>query len=49
MYGNRPGNYWGYLFLCAVAVAVAYSEVRPIGLQVTSVFQRLADAFQYHR
>ena len=42
----RPGNYWPYLFLCAVAVAAAYAEVRPIGLQVSGVFQQLVDAFQ---
>jgi hypothetical protein len=46
---NRPGNYWPYLFLCAVATTIAYVEVRPIGLEVSSVFQRLIDAFQYHR
>jgi hypothetical protein len=46
---NRPGNYWPYLFLVAVATVVAYTEVRPIGLEVSSVFQRLIDAFQYGR
>jgi hypothetical protein len=43
---NRPGNYWSYLFLVAVAVGVAYTEVRPIGIQVSQVFQQLIDAFQ---
>jgi hypothetical protein len=46
MYNNRPGNYWQYLFLVAVAVGVAYTEVRPIGIQVSQVFQQLIDAFQ---
>jgi hypothetical protein len=40
---------WSYLFLVAVAVAVAYTEVRPIGLEVSGVFQRVIDAFQNHR
>jgi hypothetical protein len=49
VHSNRPGNYWGYLFLVAVAAAVAYEKVRPIGLEVSAVFQRLIDAFQYGR
>ena len=42
----RPGNYWGYLFLCAVALAVAHAKALPIGQQVAAVYQQVIDGFQ---
>ena len=45
-YWMRPGNFWSYLLICAVAVAVAHAKVLPIGQQVAAVFQQVIDGFQ---
>ena len=42
----RPGNFWSYLLICAVALAVAHAKALPIGQQVAAVFQEVIDGFQ---
>ena len=42
----RPGNFWSYLLICAVALAVAHTKALPIGQQVAAVFQEVVDGFQ---
>ena len=42
----RPGNFWSYLLICAVALAVAHAKALPIGQQVAAVFQEVVDGFQ---
>ncbi len=42
----RPGNFWSYLFLCAIAFGVAHAKLLPIGQQVAAVFQQVIDGFQ---
>jgi hypothetical protein len=43
---KRPWSPWQYLVLAVVAILIAVFVVRPIGLQIVGVFQRLTDAFQ---
>jgi len=42
----RPGNFWQYLLICALALAVAHAKALPIGEQVAAVFQEVIDGLQ---
>jgi hypothetical protein len=48
---NRPRGpgfrYFGYVTLVVIAVLVAWFVVRPLGLQVSGVFQTLVNAFSH--
>ena len=46
---KRPWSPWQYLVLVVVAILIAVFVVRPIGLQITSVFQTLTDAFAHQQ
>jgi hypothetical protein len=49
MFPGQPKRPWGgfsSLLLAVLAVLVAWFIVRPIGLEVAGVFQRLTDAFR---
>ena len=41
-----PWSPWQYVVLIVIAILIAVFVVRPIGLQITGVFQRLPDAIQ---
>jgi hypothetical protein len=43
---KRPRSPWQYIVLIVIAILIAVFVIRPIGLQITGVFQRLTDAFQ---
>jgi len=43
---KRPWSGFGYLILVVIAILVALFLVRPLGLEVRSIFQTLNDAFQ---
>jgi len=43
---KRPWAGFGYLILVVIIILVACFLVRPIGLEVRDIFQRLNDAFQ---
>jgi hypothetical protein len=43
---RRPRSPVGYIILIVIAVMVAVFVIRPIGQQITGVFQRLTDAFR---
>jgi len=47
--GKSPWKPWQYIVLVVIAILVAVFVVRPIGVQIMGVFQRLTDAFQYGR
>lgn len=42
---KRPRSPVGYIVLVVIAVLIAVFVVRPIGQQITGVFQRLTNAF----
>jgi hypothetical protein len=42
----RPGNYWSYLLICALALIVAHAKALPIGQQVAGVFQQVIDGLK---
>jgi ABC-type Fe3+ transport system permease subunit len=42
---KRPWSPWQYLTLIVIAILIAVFVVRPVGMQITSVFQTLTDAF----
>jgi hypothetical protein len=46
---KRPWSGFQYLIIVAGALLVAWYVLRPVGLDVAGVFQRLTDAFKYHR
>jgi hypothetical protein len=49
MYGDKPrGPGYGYLFVVAIAILVAWFVLRPMGLQIRHVFETLVDAFSGH-
>jgi hypothetical protein len=41
---KRPWSGFGYTVLVVIAILAAWFVVRPVGLEVSSVFQRLSDA-----
>ena len=43
---KRPWSGFAYLVLVILAILAAWFFVRPFGLEVRDVFQRLNDAFQ---
>jgi hypothetical protein len=43
---KRPWSPWQYIVLIVIAILLAVFVIRPIGLQIAGVFQRLTDAFQ---
>ncbi len=43
---KRPWSPWQYLTLIVIAILLVVFVVRPIGQQVTGVFQRLTDALK---
>lgn len=43
---KRPWGGFGYLIIVVIVILAAYYLVLPLGLEVRSVFQRLADALQ---
>ena len=46
---KRPWSPWQYIVLVVFAILVAVFVVRPIGILIMSVFQRLTETFQYGR
>ena len=42
---KSPWSPWQYLTLAVIAILIAVFVIRPVGLQITSVFQTLTDAF----
>jgi hypothetical protein len=46
---KRPWSPWQYIILIVLAILIAFLVLRPIGLEITGVFQRLTDAFKYGR
>jgi hypothetical protein len=44
---KRPWNPWQYIILAVIAILIAVFMLRPIGVEITSVFQRLTDAFNF--
>ncbi len=42
---KRPWSPWQYLVLIVLAILIVMFVIRPIGQQLTSVFQTLTDAF----
>ncbi len=46
---KRPWSPWQYVILAVVAILIAVFVLRPVGLEITSVFQRLTDAFKNGR
>ncbi len=46
---KHPKSPVGYIVLVAIAVLAAVLVVRPLGAQITGVFQRLVEAFQHGR
>jgi hypothetical protein len=42
---KRPWSPFQYIVLIVIAILIAVFVVRPIGLEITGVFQRLIDAF----
>jgi len=43
---KRPWGGFGHLVLVVLAVLIGWFIVRPVGLEIASVFQRLTDAFR---
>lgn len=43
---RRPRSPLGYIMLIVIAVLIAVFVVRPMGQEITGVFQRLTDAFK---
>ena len=43
---KRPWSGFGYLILVVIALLTVWFVVRPVGLEITDVFQRLTDAFR---
>jgi hypothetical protein len=46
---KRPWTPWQYIVLVFIAILIAVFAVRPIGLEIVGVFQRLTDAFKNRR
>jgi len=46
---KHPWSPWQYIVLVVIAMLIAVFVVRPIGLEIAGVFQRLTDAFQKGR
>jgi len=46
---KRPWSPLHYIVLVVIVILIAVFVVRPIGLQIAGVFQRLTDAFQNGR
>ncbi len=46
---KRPWSPWQYLTLVVIAILIAVFVLRPVGLEIMGVFQRLPDAFKYGR
>jgi hypothetical protein len=46
---KRPWSPWQYIVLVVIAMLIAVFVVRPIGLEIAGVFQRLTDAFKKGR
>jgi hypothetical protein len=44
---KSPWSPWQYIVLVVIAILIAVFVVRPIGLEIPGVFQRLTDAFKY--
>jgi hypothetical protein len=49
MYGDKPrGPGYGYLFVMAIVILVAWFFLRPMGLQIRDIFESLVTAFGGH-
>lgn len=46
---KRPWSPWQYVALVVMAMLFAVFVLRPIALQITSVFQTLTDAFAHQQ
>ena len=44
---KRPWSPWQYLTLIVIAIVMGVFVIRPVGLEIAGVFQRLTDAFQH--